>query len=252
MSDLSGQVFVLCHGAWHGGWCWRETAAALRAKGAEVHTPTMTGMGERKHLRDACTGLSTYIDDVCTLIEHEGLSGITLVGHSFGGMCITGVADRLQDQIKRLVYLDACLPQDGQSLVSQGIANSSERNAKLQASWEAKRNDWAPPPTLDVIGVDCAPDWVQTRELACMTDHPISSFIEPVHFVNGGPKAPCTYIICDNPPMPGTSFVAHYEKVVAGDYGDHWTARRIDTGHMCMFTALDETVNLLIEAALSD
>ncbi len=136
MSDLSGEVFVLCHGAWHGGWCWRETAAALRARGAEVHTPSMTGMAERKHLREAYKGLSTYIDDVCTLIEHEGLTGVTLVGHSFGGMCITGVADQLPERIKRLVYLDACVPQDGQSMISQQIANPPEVNEAITASLE--------------------------------------------------------------------------------------------------------------------
>jgi pimeloyl-ACP methyl ester carboxylesterase len=250
MSDLAGQIFVLVHGAWHGGWCWRETAAALRARGAEVHTPTMTGMGERRHLRDACKGLSTFIDDVCGVIELEGLHDIILVGHSYGGMCISGVADRLPDRIKRLVYLDAAVPQDGQSLLTQSVANPPEVNAALQEQFLAMADQWLPPPALDVLGVDAAPDWVKAREIACMTDHPVSSFVEPVTFVNGGPTAPCTYVVCDNPPMPNTSFVAHYQKVVAGDYGAHWTARRIDTGHMCMFTAHEETVAILAEAAL--
>ncbi len=252
MSDLAGKVFVLCHGAWHGGWCWRETAAALRQRGAEVHTPTMTGMGERKHLRDACKGLSTYIDDVATLIEHEDLHGVILVGHSFGGMCIAAVADRLPARIRRLVYLDACLPQDGQSLLTQNIVNPPEDNAAMQEFWQAQADAWLPPAPLHVLGVADAADWVKQRELACMTDHPVSSFIEPVRFTNGGPQAPATYVVCDSPPMPNTSFVAHYEKVVAGDYGAHWTARRIATGHMCMFTALDETVAVLAEAALMD
>lgn len=250
MSDLTGQIYVLCHGAWHGGWCWREVAAALRKRGAEVHCPTMTGLGDRQHLREACRGLSTYIDDVCTLIALEGLRDIILVGHSFGGMCISGVADRLPDRIKHLVYLDAAVPQHGQSMITQGIANSAEVNAAITASLESRRDQWLPPASLELIGVDSAPDWVQQRERACMTDHPISSLIDPLHFVNDGPTAPATYIVCDNPPMPGSSFVAHYQKVLAGDYGPHWKTRRIDSGHMCMFTALDETIAMLAEAAL--
>ncbi len=250
MTDLAGKTFVLCHGAWHGGWCWREVASALRERGAEVHTPTMTGMAERQHLRGAFKGLSTYIEDVMGVIALEQLTDVILVGHSFGGMAITGVADRMPDRIKRLVYLDAAVPMDGQSIITQSIANPPEKNAAIVAQFSQAADAWLPVPDLAVIGVENAPQWVQDRERACMTPHPVSSLIEPVAFTGGGAKAPCTYIVCDSPPMPNTSFVAHYEQVAAGNYGDHWTARRIDTGHMCMFTALDETVALLAEAAL--
>jgi pimeloyl-ACP methyl ester carboxylesterase len=251
MTDLAGKTFVLCHGAWHGAWCWCEIAAALRARGAEVHTPTMTGMGERRHLRDAFKGVSTYVEDVCTVIEVEGLRDIVLVGHSFGGMCISGVADRMPDRVRRLVYLDAAVPRDGDSMATQSIAFPPKLNAAVQQEWEARAHEWLPPPSLDLIGVADAPEWVRARELACMTDFPALAFVDRLHFVNGGPKAPATYVVCDNPPMPNTSFVAHYEQVVAGHYGPHWTARRIDTGHMCMFTAPDETIAMLTEAALA-
>lgn len=251
LSDLAGATFVLCHGAWHGGWCWRETAAALRARGADVHTPTMTGMGERRHLRHACKGLSTYVEDVCELIAHEDLTDIILVGHSFGGMCITGVADRMPDRIRRLVYLDACVPEDGQSLVTQSIANPPEVNEAILAQLSAIADQWLPVPALAAIGADMAPEALREREARMMTEHPVSSLIEPLCFANGGPSAPATFIVCDEPPMPNTSFVAHYERVVAGAYGPRWTARRIATGHMCMITAPEETVALLAEAALA-
>jgi pimeloyl-ACP methyl ester carboxylesterase len=251
MDDLKGQTFVLCHGAWHGGWCWRDVANALRARGAEVYTPTMTGMGERSHLKDAYRGLITYIDDVCAVIEREELSGVTLVGHSFGGMAITGVADRLPSAIKRLVYLDAAVPKDGQSLITQSIANPPEANEATQEYLKTKADEWMPIPSLELIGVADASEAVKARELSGMTPHPMSSLTDPVTFINGGPHCPCTYIVCDNPPMPNTSFVAHYERVKAGDYGSHWTARRIDTGHMAMFTAPQETLAMLAEAALA-
>lgn len=249
--DLTGQTFVMCHGAWHGGWCWRDVANGLRARGAEVFTPTMTGLGERAHLREACKGLSTYIDDVCGVIATEQLTDIILVGHSFGGMCIAGVADRMPDCVRRLVYLDAAVPLDGQSLITQSVANTPESNEATQAHLEGKRDEWFPVPSFEQLGIAAASDAVKARELAGMTLHPMSSFIERLHFVNGGPKAPSTYIVCDNPPMPGTSFVAHYDRVAAGDYGPHWTARRINTGHMAMLTAPDDVVRLLAEAALA-
>jgi len=109
-------TFVLVHGAWHGGWCYRETARALRAAGHEVFTPTHTGMGERAHQGSEHITLETHIRDVCGCIEAEELSSVVLCGHSYGGMVITGVADCLPSRIKALVYLDAFLPENGQSV----------------------------------------------------------------------------------------------------------------------------------------
>ena len=109
--------FVLVHGAWHGGWCYRETAAALRAAGHTVFTPTHTGVGERFHQSAENITLETHIRDVCGCIEWEELSDVILVGHSYGGMVITGVADRMSDRIRSLVYLDAFVPEHGDSLI---------------------------------------------------------------------------------------------------------------------------------------
>ena len=109
-------TFVLVHGAWHGGWCWRDTAAALRAAGHTVFTPTHSGVGERSHQSAENITLETHIRDVCGCIEWEELNDIVLVGHSYGGMVISGVADRMPERIRALVYLDAFLPQNGDSL----------------------------------------------------------------------------------------------------------------------------------------
>jgi len=108
--------FVLVHGAWHGGWCYRETAAALRAAGHTVFTPTHTGVGERFHQSAENITLETHIRDVCGCIEWEELRDVILVGHSYGGMVITGVADRMSERIRSLVYLDAFIPGHGDSL----------------------------------------------------------------------------------------------------------------------------------------
>ena len=110
------RTFVLVHGAWHGGWCWRRVADRLTAKGHYVVAPTLSGVGERSHLPPGPIDLSTQIDDVVGEIKWKDLDGIVLVGHSYGGMVITGVAEQLGERISAIVYLDAFLPADGQSL----------------------------------------------------------------------------------------------------------------------------------------
>jgi pimeloyl-ACP methyl ester carboxylesterase len=109
--------FVLVHGAWHGGWCYRDTAAALRKAGHTVHTPTHTGLGQRAHLASDSITLETHIRDIAGCIESEELNDVILVGHSYGGMVITGVADRLAARARALVYLDAFVPEHQDSLI---------------------------------------------------------------------------------------------------------------------------------------
>lgn len=109
-------TFVLVHGGWQGGWSWRPLARILRAAGHDVFTPTLTGLGERSHLSGMAINLDTHIADVANTIVWEELSDVILVGHSYGGMVITGVADQLASRIARLVYLDALVPEDGSTL----------------------------------------------------------------------------------------------------------------------------------------
>ena len=116
-------TFVLVHGAWHGGWCYRDTAAALRAAGHTVFTPTHSGVGERSHQSAENITLETHIRDVCGCIEWEELNDVILCGHSYGGMVITGVADRMPERIKSLVCLDAFVPEHGDSLI--GLLNKA-------------------------------------------------------------------------------------------------------------------------------
>lgn len=108
--------FVLVHGAWHGGWCWKRVARILRAKGHEVYTPSLTGLAERSHLVNRNVNLETHILDIVNLLQWEELSDVVLCGHSYGGQVITGAADRSADRIGALVYLDAFVPENGQCL----------------------------------------------------------------------------------------------------------------------------------------
>ena len=160
-----GGPFVLVHGAWHGGWCWRRVVDRLTAKGRYVVAPTLTGLGERSHLASDSITLSTHIDDVVNEIKWKDLDAVTLVGHWYGGMVITGVAERVRERIAAIVYLDAFLPQDGQSLStlrgSRGSAPSPEAFAPP-----------IPAASFRVNAKDAA--WVDSK----MTPHPVKCFTE--------------------------------------------------------------------------
>src|SRR5438309_7653299 len=110
-------TYVLVHGGGHGGWCYQRVARILRSAGHDVHTPTLTGLGERSHLMRPGIDLDTHILDIVNVLHYEDLRDVILVGHSYGGMVITGAADRASDRVGRLVYLDAANPKNGESLV---------------------------------------------------------------------------------------------------------------------------------------
>jgi pimeloyl-ACP methyl ester carboxylesterase len=108
--------FVLVHGAWHGGWCWKKLLPGLQAAGHRAFALTLTGLGERAHLMSPMINLQTHVQDVYGLIEHEELQGAILVGHSYAGMVITGVAQQVStEQLSHLVYLDAVVPEPGEA-----------------------------------------------------------------------------------------------------------------------------------------
>lgn len=247
---LDTRTYVLVHGAWHGGWCWADVAAILRAEGARVFTPTLTGLGERRHLRAAYQGLETFITDVTAVIEAENLSDIILVGHSFGGMVVTGVADRMPDRIRHLVYLDAAVPADGHSMIATPDTPAAVVE-QVTASLRALTSDgeWMAPVPLDVLGLAAEPEPLRQRIARGLTEHPLSSWTEPLQFRNGGPRAPRTYILCTQSQMTGTSFPAHHEAARTGAYGPGWTTHTLPTGHEAMLTMPREVAALLGAAA---
>jgi pimeloyl-ACP methyl ester carboxylesterase len=134
--------FVLVHGAWHGGWCWRFVRERLKEH--QVFTPSLTGLGERRHLAGPDIDLETHITDVVSLLEMEDLHDVMLVGHSYGGMVVTGAADRVPQRIKRLVYLDAFVPENGKCLLDYVVP---ERAARMREEGE-KVGSVTPPPAI--------------------------------------------------------------------------------------------------------
>src|SRR3984957_16229746 len=116
LGTLMAYTFVLVHGAWHGGWCWRRVANRLRGDGHNVFTPTLTGLGERSHLVRAGIDLKTHIADVVNVIKWEGLSDVVLCGHSYGGFVISGVAEAMAPAVRSIVFLDAFVPKHGDAV----------------------------------------------------------------------------------------------------------------------------------------
>jgi pimeloyl-ACP methyl ester carboxylesterase len=224
--------FVLVHGAWHGGWCYRETARALRAAGHDVFTPTHTGLGERAHQGGENVTLETHIRDVCGCIEAEELSGVILCGHSYGGMVITGVADRMAQRIKTLVYLDAFLPEHGQSLNSLlPLALPPEAADAFRAGFygSALENHCglAAPIPAEMFGVRAENRaWVDRR---CIPQ-PLATFEMPVLLSGAGAAIrERLYILADGwDPSPFRHFAARVE----GKPG--WRVTRMPCGHDVM------------------
>jgi len=171
-------TIVIVHGAWGGSWAFRQVEALLREKGFNVYRPQLTGLGERVHLSKPDIGLSTHIDDLVNMILFEDLHDIILMGHSYGGMVITGVADRLPDRIRRLVYVDAFVPNDGESVMS----------------FVGSRGDWL---KRMIKGDYIVPMWVKPNQPPRHdVPQPLKTFTESISLKSKAAlKLPATYIL---------------------------------------------------------
>ena len=164
-------TFVLVHGAWHGSWCWKRVRKALHTRGHEVFTPTLTGVAERSHLLSSDVNLTTHIQDVVNLIQWEELSDVVLCGHSYGGCIISGVADRIPNRLRALVYLDAFVLEDGQSL--HDTLPPSQRNLQLEAALRDGEGWKVPPIPAEVFNVNANDrEWVNRQ----CTMQPLATF----------------------------------------------------------------------------
>ena len=242
-------TFVLVHGAWHGGWCWRDVRRALAACGHEVFTPTLTGLADRAHLMSRDITIDTHIDDIANLMICEELEEVCLVGHSYAGQVISGVADRLKSRIAHMVYLDAYIGADGESTTSMRtrMQNPDATAADIQAAIaarEAKTDERGGSPcdypTLFDIpeSMGDAHAWVKRR----ITPQPIGAQTTPLTLRNGGSNGiPRTYVLCTGV-VHRTSFMEVAEPL----YSDPtWQVRELPTGHDAMVTMPLETAELL-------
>ena len=224
--------FVLVHDAWVGGWCWRPVAQALRQSGHEVYTPTLTGLGERSHLINPNINLDTHISDITNVIYREELSEVVLVGHSYGGMVISGVFDALSDKINSLVYLDAFVPENGQSLhnILPLLRLVSPDGASTTAPLSA---------AIFGASADVA-EYVDART----TPHPTACFNQTITLTGGIDRARKKTYIYANALEP-TAFTPFYEKFkeLPG-----WIVHTLPCTHLVQMDMPNELATLLLQA----
>jgi pimeloyl-ACP methyl ester carboxylesterase len=231
------KTFVLVHGAWHGGWCWRRVADLLEKQGHKVYAPTLTGLGERSHLLAPGIGLATHITDVVNVLKWEQLSGVVLCGHSYGGMIITGVAEQMQTAVDSIVYLDAFVPLDDESVFD--LTGSAVHEA-LRAA-QAKGLIAVPPRSAEAFGVNVRDRaWVDGKN----TPQPIATFTETIKVTGAAERiARKIYIRAATYPSPG------FDKALARvKAGASWRTYDAPCGHDVMVDEPEWLAKVLLEA----
>lgn len=217
-------AIVLVHGAFHGGWCWREAARLLRADGHEVYTPTLTGLAERSHLLSASVDLEAHIADLVNLLQWEELTGVVLVAHSYGGLPVTGAADACADRLAALVYLDAYTPEDGQS----GLAVRSAEPGFLPLA-EPLDDIAIPPPAAEIFGLSGA---LAERAQRLMTPHPLATLTQAIRLSGAWRRVPRKLYI-RTAGFRAPYFDRYYEAAAADT---DWAAIRAEVPHNVMMT----------------
>lgn len=238
--------YVLVHGASLGGWIWARVRAGLEVAGARVVTPTLSGLGERAGAVSPVPGLDTHIDDVVRVIEAENRERVVLVGHSYAGMVITGVADRIKSRISRLVYLDAAVPDDGDDFASQIPGLTPAEIERRRDTFRAMSPDglWLPPFPAERAGVSDPQDIAWINRLS--TPHPLRSWLDPIRFRGKGHQGIAkTYVLATRPPTAVMGYPLHGERA---RQGGEWCYREIACGHAMMVVEPQRTADLLLEA----
>jgi pimeloyl-ACP methyl ester carboxylesterase len=225
-------TYVLVHGATAGGWVWQSIPSRLRAAGGDVYTPTLTGLGERRHLFSPDITMETHIEDVFNVLTYEDLHDVILVGHSYGGAVITGVAERAAERLSHLVYLDAFIPQDGEAV-----------------------KDLYDPPVVDALAIHylnggkSLPVDGKEKSDPRFTEHPLKTFFYPFCLKNEAAKIlPRTYIFCtekEEMGVRGQGIVRSARRVKEAG----WSYHELKTGHHPMWTMPHELTELLLSVA---
>lgn len=237
-SPLGRRAFVLVHGAWRGGWCWRRVADLLEAVGHKVFTPTLTGLGERAHLLSASVRLDTHVADIVGVLAWERLEQVVLVGHSYAGAVLTGVAERLPAALTSLVFLDAFVPEPGQSVAQ--LASPAVRQAIEVAVRE--RRLVLPPPPAAFFGVPEADRaWVD----ALSTPQPVATFTATCGAIDGREQVARKLYIRN------TRFSSQaFDTALASRYRQAgWQVLELPCGHDAMIDMPDRLTEILLALA---
>ena len=238
METTAKHTFVLVHGAWHGGWCWRRVSDLLERQGHKVFTPTLTGLGERSHLLRAGINVSTHVTDVANVLKWEGLSNVVLCGHSYGGLVVSGVAEQMSSAIGSIVFLDAFVPENGDSMAAL-TSGAVRDNLKIAA----ERGDLGVPArsAAAFLVKDKDQAWVD----AMCVPQPIGTMTEKITLTGAreriGKKA---YIRASAYPNPG--FDTAYARVKADT---SWRTYEVPCGHDVMVDMPERLTEILVEVA---
>jgi pimeloyl-ACP methyl ester carboxylesterase len=235
-------TYVLIHGGGHGGWCYQRVTPLLQAKGHRVYTPTLSGLGERSGLLTDAIDLAMHAEDVAAVLHYEDLRDVILVGHSYGGMVITGAADKAADRVGKLVFLDAATPRNGESLVDVAgpVINAVRPMGQVVGGIELVL---LPAPDAGLLYGVTDPDdlaWMAER----LTGHPWKCFEQPLALKNEDAlwAIPQYHIVC-------TSTVATRDKTLMDQARADGRLFEIDTGHDLMITEPARTAHALLQVA---
>lgn len=228
-------TFVLVHGTWHGGWVWRDVRNILRTQGHQVFTPTCTGCGERAHLSSPAIGMETHIQDIVNVIEFEELNDVILVGHSFSGFTITGVADRIKHRIKKIIFFDAVVPREGVTAAVMPDANTGE----LPGWWKKnipnfkhgyQMDFWAKYPMEMLVPETETVHAERLKRL--ITTHPAKTWTDQISLSNGGWQGLSpTFIHC-----VGQTYQKSSEWMIGPARGKNWQFIELDIPRDGMLT----------------
>lgn len=235
-------TFVLVHGGSHGGWCYSRVARRLRQAGHEVYAPSLTGLADRKHLLRPDVDLNTHITDIVNLLEYEDLTDVVLAGHSYGGMVITGVADRALDRVGHLVYLDAAHPVNGESLAENSPGLMNEARAGMRVVDGVELVVFPDSPSMRHMGVTDPKDYAWF--ISKITPHPWKCFSQKLLLKNEPAvrrihrtSINCTQILRIRPEESR-------RRALEADL-----VFEIDTGHDLMITEPEAVTEMLLRAA---
>jgi pimeloyl-ACP methyl ester carboxylesterase len=234
IAQTSGMTFLVCTGAWSAGWAWKKMHPLMASAGHRLFAPTYTGLGEREHLANPSNDLETHIQDILAVIKYEDLREIVLIGHSYGGMVATGVADRARDRVTRLIYLDAFVPMDGQSLMDANppaVRQRMQDLAKAGDGWRVPSNPIPP----DTSEADVK--WISERRVP----QSIKCFEQPLKMQGGPLTLPRSYVYFTRV-APADPFRPFAERA---KNDPKWRYHELDASHSAHVTAPEALARLL-------
>lgn len=231
-------TFVVAHGAWSSAWAWKKMRPLMTGRGHHLVTPTLTGLGERAHLTHPDIDLETHIADVTAVLEYENLRDVILVGHSYGGMVATGVADRTGERLRALVYVDAFAPRDGECVVD--LVPPEVRAQRQPVSTDGGVAWQIPPGPMPQDTPEEDRAWAEPRR----RPQPLKTFTQKLTLRNGEPRVPRHYVYCARH-SPDDRF----RPFLLRARGEGWGATEIDASHNPHITAPEVLAAILDQIA---